>query len=65
MSGREDQLKSQLRTAQQKLRELESDHKKELLEKSRIINELSVERSRLPPSKSRVVQMYATVLSRN
>ena len=37
-------MKGQLKTAQQRLRELEADHKKELLEKSRIIDELSVER---------------------
>ncbi len=44
MSSIEGQSKDQLKTSQRRLKELESEHKRELREKAKLVDELAVER---------------------
>ncbi len=44
MRGREESLRAQLSTANQRLREVESEHKRELREKVKMVDQLAVER---------------------
>ncbi len=43
----EGQSKGQLKTSQRRLKELESEHKRELREKAKLVDELAVERREL------------------
>ncbi len=44
VSSIEGQSKDQLKTSQRRLKELESEHKRELREKAKLVDELTVER---------------------